>query len=164
MTKQIDPKQLRNVAGAFATGVTVVTVLRDDGSVHGMTANSFVSLSLGPPLVAFSVRVEGKMAKHLEVGKAVGISILSDQQKAVSNQFAGYGDDEAVIDMETRPNGARTIKGSLAWYATIIQDIITVGDHFMIICQVEDLHRAEQGSPLLYFSGYKTISSTAAGQ
>lgn len=159
MTEQIDSKLLRKVAGAFATGVTVVTTLRDDGTVHGMTANSFVSLSLDPPLVAFSIRTEGQMTKYLQVGKAVGISILSDRQQAISNQFAGYGDDEVVIEMESRMNGAHTIKDCLAWYATIVKDIIPVGDHFMIICEVQYLHRAEEGKPLLYFSGYKTINA-----
>ena len=159
MTNQIDPKQLRNVAGAFATGVTIVTALRNDGSVHGMTANSFVSLSLDPPLVAFSVREQGRILQYLEFGKAVGISILSDQQEAISNQFAGYGDDELVIEMESHANGAQTIKHALAWYATSIEDIIPVGDHSMIICRVQDLDRSEHGSPLLYFSGYKTIAS-----
>ena len=162
MSNPIDSKLLRKVAGAFATGVTIVTVLKDDGSVHGMTANSFVSLSLDPPLVAFSVREEGRMVQYLSVGKAIGISILSDQQEAISNQFAGRPNDKLVIEMERHDNGARTIKACLAWYATTIKNIIPVGDHLMVICQVEELERAEQGSPLLYYSGYRTIAQVGA--
>ncbi len=158
MTSPIDAKRLRKVAGTFATGVTIVTVLKNDGSVHGMTANSFVSLSLDSPLVAFSVREEGRMMQYLAIGKAIGISILSDQQEAISNQFAGRPDDQLVIEMENQQNGARTIKDCLAWYATTIQSMIPVGDHVMIICRVEELDRAEQGAPLLYYSGYRTIA------
>lgn len=153
----MDSKKLRAVAGAFATGITVVTVERADGSVHGMTANSFLSVSLDPPLVAFSIREKGSMMPHIKKGKSVGISILSDQQEMVSNQFAGRNQEAIEIAMTQKPTGSHVIDHSLAWYCTTIKDIIPAGDHFLILCEVIDLDRAEAGSPLLYYSGYQTI-------
>ncbi|MEO1518235.1 MAG: flavin reductase family protein [Bacteroidota bacterium] len=159
MENTIDAKKLRTVAGAFATGVTVVTTTREDGSIHGMTANSFLSVSLSPPLVAFSVREQGSLMAHLEVGKAVGISILSEEQEAISNRFAGREMPPMDIPFEQHPNGASTIRGSLAWYSTEVQQLIPAGDHILVLCLVADLDRpAGVSSPLLYYSGYKSLA------
>ena len=87
MTNTIDGKRLRQVAGAFATGVTVITTENEMGGVQGMTASSFVSVSLDPPLVSFCVKEDGKLLPLLKDNKPVGISILSAQQKEISNQF-----------------------------------------------------------------------------
>lgn len=159
MQSTFDNKTLRNVAGAFATGITVVTTTKEDGSIHGMTANSFLSVSLDPPLVAFSVREQGSMMKYLKKGKAVSISILSEEQEPVSNQFAGRNEPSFEVQFEKHQEGVPTIKDSLAWYNTKVKNIIPAGDHFLILCQVTNLHRAENGSPLLYYSGYKSIAS-----
>jgi len=158
MENKIDPKLLRKVAGAFATGVTVVTAQKEDSDIQGMTANSFLSVSLDPPLVAFSVREPGSLMQHLKVGKAIGISILSDQQETISNYFASKNHPPIEIKFEEQANGAFTIDGSLAWYATEITEIIPAGDHFLIMCKVINLHRNEDGSPLLYYSGYQSLS------
>ena len=124
-----------------------------------MTANSFLSVSLHPPLVAFSVRKQGSMMQHLKVGKPVGISILSEEQELVSNQFAGQNETPIEIHFEKHQSGVSTIQNSLAWYNTKIQNIIPAGDHFLILCEVLDLHRYENKNPLLYYSGYKSIAS-----
>lgn len=154
----MDSKKLRQVAGAFATGITIVTVQKTDGIVHGMTANSFVSISLDPPLVAFSVKETGSMVPHLAVGKKIGISILSDQQEAVSNQFAGWNDPPIVVSMEQHSLGVQTVKDCLAWYCTEIERIIEAGDHLLILCRVLDLERSEGGQPLLYYAGYQKFA------
>lgn len=158
MHKQIDSKKLRKVAGAFATGITVVTVEKTDGTVQGMTANSFLSVSLSPPLVTFTIRENGSMLPYLKVGKEVGISILSDQQQAVSNQFAGWNNPPIKVSMTQPTEGIHIIKDCLAWYSTTIQSILSLGDHLLIVCKVVDLDRAEDRGPLLYYSGYQTIA------
>jgi len=155
--KPIDSKKLRKVAGAFATGITVVTVEKTDGTVKGMTANSFLSVSLSPPLVSFSIQENGSMIPHLQIGKAIGISILSDQQQAVSDQFAGRNNSPIEIRMTQPTAGVHIIKDCLAWYSTTVQSILAVGDHLLIVCRVVDLDRVENGSPLLYYSGYQKI-------
>lgn len=159
MQTTIDNRRLREVAGAFATGITIVTVTKKDGSIYGMTANSFLSVSLEPALVAFSVREQGKMMQYITEGQPIGISILSDEQESISNQFAGQNATPIKIDFDYHDDGVQTIAESLAWYTTTVQNIIPAGDHFIILCEVLDLHRDENRNPLLYYSGYKSLAS-----
>ena len=86
--KIIDPKQLRTVASCFATGVSVVSVINPEGEIHGMTASSFLSVSLDPPLVLFSLMNQNQMADYIKVGDPLGISILTEEMEGVSNHFA----------------------------------------------------------------------------
>ena len=159
MSSLIDSKKLRKVASAFATGITIITIEKEDQSIQGMTANSFLSVSLDPPLVAFSIRKKGSMFAHLAEGKAVGISILSDTQEIVSNQFAGRNDPPIEVAMTEKVAKTHIIDDCLAWYATEIEQIIPAGDHFLILCKVIALDRRSTGSPLLYYAGYQKINS-----
>ena len=154
---QIDGKILRKVAGAFPTGVTVVTIEKEDGTIHGMTASSFLSVSLNPALVSFCVKENAALFSLLEVDKKVGISILAANQKAISNQFAGFNKEDIEVPMTTAA-GVTLVDKALAWYSTTITQIIPAGDHYLILCEIQDLGRAEDGQPLVYWSGYRTTS------
>ncbi len=158
-TIKIDGKKLRQAAGAFPTGVTIITTEKEDGSVHGMTASSFLSVSLDPALVSFCVKENAAIFPLLEVGKTVGISILEATQQHISNQFAGFNKEEIAVPMTKVTAGATVINKALAWYSTTVHQIIPAGDHFLILCEVMDLGRAEDGNPLVYWSGYRTITS-----
>ena len=83
-----DKKKLKEVAGSFPTGVTVVTIKKPSGDIHGMTASSFLSLSLSPPMILFSVKKENEILKYIEKGKIMGISILSEDMIDESNHFS----------------------------------------------------------------------------
>ena len=153
---KIDGKRLRQVAGAFATGVTVIAIEKTDGSIHGMTASSFVSVSLDPPLVSFCVQLEGSICPLLKVGETVGISILEATQKDISNQFAGINKEEIEVPLTKTTTGGVIVNKALAWYSTTIHQILPAGDHLLVLCEVKDLDRAEDGQPLIYWSGYRT--------
>lgn len=84
----IDKREFRNTLGRFATGVTIVTAV-EEGNVHGMTANAFMSVSLEPPLVLVSIDHKAKMHQILPKTRVYGISILREDQEAVSQHFAG---------------------------------------------------------------------------
>jgi len=155
---KIDGKTLRQVAGAFPTGVTVVTTEKEDGTIHGMTASSFLSVSLDPALVSFCVKEDSSIYPLLAVGKCVGISILAANQKAISNQFAGFNKEELEVPMTKRKTGATIVDKALAWYCTTVTQIIPAGDHFLVLCEIADLGRAADGQPLVYWSGYRTTS------
>jgi len=157
-TNKIDGKRLRQVAGAFPTGVTIITTEKLDGSIHGMTASSFLSVSLDPALVSFCVKKDATIFPFLAVGKTVGISILEATQHDISNQFAGNNKEESAVPMSKTPEGATIINKALAWYSTKVYQIIPAGDHFLILCEVKDLGRADDGNPLVYWSGYRTVS------
>ena len=78
----------RRTLGMFATGVTIITTLTGD-QVHGMTANAFMSVSLAPPLVVISVDRRAKMHQLLYEGRRYGINVLADDQRLLSDHFAG---------------------------------------------------------------------------
>ena len=151
-----DKKKLKEVAGSFPTGVTVVSIKKPIGSIHAMTASSFLSLSLNPPMVLFSVKNENEIIKFIEKGKYLGISILSEDMIDESNHFANirlmnetpvfYNEDEVKI-----------LKGSIAWYSVIVSKIYNEGDHKIIICNVKNLDIKSKKNPLLYYRGYSKI-------
>jgi len=109
-------------------------------------------------LVAFCVKENAAIFPLLKAGKAIGISILAANQKHISNQFAGFNGDEIEVPMNKKVTGSTHINKALAWYCTAIQQIIPAGDHFLILCEIQDLGRAEDGQPLIYWSGYRTTS------
>ena len=133
-----DISKLKEVAGSFPTGVTVISVKKPMGGTHGMTASSFLSLSLNPPMVLFSVKNENEIIKYLEKGRGLGISILSENMIDESNHFANiklmkkppvfYNEDEIKI-----------LKGSIAWYSVEVSKIYNEGDHKIIICEIKNL-------------------------
>ena len=155
MEATIDPLKLRHVAGAFATGVAVVTVVKPNGEVHGMTANSFLSVSLDPPLVLFSVQNEAVLLEFLQQNAEVGISILSDAQIDHSRHYAGDEEVELHEDFEQQLE-VHLIKDCLAWYSTEIAEMVPAGDHTLILCRIQDCDRRE-GNPLLFYSGYRFL-------
>jgi len=157
ISENLDPAVLRNVAGAFATGVTVITVEHRD-QILGMTANSFVSISLSPPLVMFSVRNQAHILDAISTGKSIGINILQESQKELSDHFAGNTNIEVKPIFQTI-NNAKILNGSLAYYCCTVDKIIECGDHQLILCAIKKCQRNE-GKPLLYYSGYATLGDT----
>ncbi len=151
-----DISKLKEVAGSFPTGVTVISVKKPMGGTHGMTASSFLSLSLNPPMVLFSVKNENEIIKYLEKGRGLGISILSEDMIDESNHFANiklmkkppvfYNEDEVKI-----------LKGSIAWYSVEVSKIYSEGDHIIVICEIKGLDIKSKKNPLLYYRGYSKI-------
>lgn len=159
---KIDGKKLRQVAGAFPTGVTIITTEKADGTIHGMTASSFLSVSLNPALVSFCVKADAAIFLMLSLGTTVGISVLAATQQHISNQFAGFNKVDIEVPMIKMKAGAAVVAKALAWYSTEVYQIIPVGDHFLILCEIQDLDRAAKGNPLIYWSGYRTTSDKIA--
>src|SRR5271154_2720810 len=86
--RAIDTRQFRNALGRFASGVTVITAHHED-HMHGMTANAFVSVSLDPPLVLVSLDNRSNMHRILPTAGRYGVSVLAQNQEALSSHFAG---------------------------------------------------------------------------
>ena len=150
---------LKQVAGKFATGVTVVTTKDSDGIVRGITANSFVSISLDPPLVGFSVMQESYFLNLIDKGSKLGISILSQDHVPTSNRFAGIDDggDHAPDEFDII-NECPVLLQSIGWYAVNIKEQLLMGDHIFMVCEILDLGFST-GQPLVYYSGYKSIGN-----
>lgn len=158
MTPAIDQQHFRRACGKFATGITVVTVRDASGAPHGMTANSFTSVSLDPPLILLCVDYRARVLEHLELGTAIGVHMLSEQQQEVSARFARSGQDRFDgVEWAAGESGAPLLPGCLATLECSITKVYEGGDHAIVLAEVR---RAawEEGRPLIYFnSGYQAL-------
>ncbi len=150
----IDSADFRRVMGRFATGVTVATAALPDGRRVGLTVNSFVSVSLTPPLVLFCLH-ETSVAQDV-FGQAThyAINILAQDQEAVSRAFAQRGQGAERWQSCTSRlgiSGAPLLEGALATIECKITQRISAGDHTILLGEVVHL-QAHEGTPLLYWS------------
>lgn len=143
-------REFRQTLGRFSTGITVVTTA-EKGTVHGMTANAFMSVSLEPPLVVVSIDHKARMNELLPKTRRYGVSILRDDQEEVSRHFAGRPVEYApkLFWKAQLP----FVEHSLAQLACEIVDQHRAGDHTLYIGEVRWLSYEETGNPLVFFSG-----------
>ena len=141
----------RRTLGMFATGVTVITTQSGD-QVHGMTANAFMSVSLRPPLVVISVDRRAKMHALLHEGRRYGISVLADEQRALSDRFAGRtGEGTEEVEFEV-VHETPLVRGALAHLVARVVRSYWGGDHSLFLGQIE-YARYGEGQPLLFQGG-----------
>src|SRR6202795_2892295 len=106
-------RELRNALGSFATGVTIITTRDRDGKLHGMTANSFTSVSLNPPLVLWSSSLYAQSLPAFQESTHFCINILAFDQIELSNKFAKQSDDKFVdVDHIIVESGAPVMIGA----------------------------------------------------
>ncbi len=162
-TSSLSSNEFRKALGHFSTGVTVVTVEREPGKIHGMTANSFTAVSLDPMLILVCVDKRAKMLSLLEKKKRFGISVLRQDQQAISAYFAKRehsveAEQRLGIHFRRTPSGASVIDGTLLQMSCLVMASHVAGDHTIFIGEVEDAE-VHEGEPLLYFRGeYRKIA------
>ena len=156
----IDSRAFRQTVGQFATGVTVIAT-ETNGSIRAMTANSFTSLSLDPPLVLFCVGKTAHLSAHLRDATAFSVNILAQSQQDLSTYFAGGWKQAspppfAFIGWD----GAHRLDGCAASLGCAVETIYEGGDHWIVIGRVLSLYRSEQaGQPLVFCAGqYATLA------
>jgi len=145
--------ELRRSLGQFATGVTVVTCCASDGSPRGITANSFSSVSLAPPLVAWNIaKVSNSLGAYLNAGR-FAVHVLKSDQQSFAEHFART--DHTVyngIDYEISRDGVPILPDVLARFDCATEAVHDAGDHHIIVGRVL-AHIAGSGSPLLFHGG-----------
>jgi len=146
-----DPRAFRDALGAYATGVTIVTVPSNDGPI-GITANSFASVSLDPPLVLWSPAKLSKRFKYFSGAPHFAIHILGADQLDVCDGFAknmaAFGD----LDWETGAHDVPHIHGCLARFECTLDAEHDAGDHTIIVGRVIAAS-ARNGAPLMFHGG-----------
>ena len=155
--ESVTPDEFRAALGRFASGVTVITVPTVDGGVHGMTASAFCSVSLRPPLVLVCVDHLAETYLHLRERGKFGVSVLKNDQAAVSEFFADpeRNPDAAYrlgIRYRTMKSGMPVLEDSLANLDCGIVAAHDAGDHSIFVAEVREVLLGE-GLPLLYFRG-----------
>ncbi len=153
----VDPKSFRAALGSFATGVTIVTSIKADGSLLGITASSFNSVSLDPPLVLFSLARGAFSLKDFQEAGCFAINVLSEHQRDLSNLFAkARADKWSGVAYETWETGAPILPGSLANLDCRTRSTHDGGDHVIFVGEVVRMEAEAHGRPLLFFRGAYT--------
>lgn len=154
MAQPIDDmrRHFRDTCGKFATGITVISVI-EDGQVHGMTANAFMSVSLEPPLIAVGIGLQTATARSLQRGNitSFGVSVLAHQQPPQADLFANRA-KRRITPVWVLNEGAALMKDSLAWFSCTVDDIILKGDHLLVTGLVLACDY-QSGTPLVFYNG-----------
>jgi flavin reductase (DIM6/NTAB) family NADH-FMN oxidoreductase RutF len=155
----IDKNELRRVMGHFATGVTIITTISETGQLHGLTANSFTSVSLEPPLVLISVDKKAESYASFEQSKVFTVNVLSDSQEALSRKFAVSGTDKFTgVAFHAGGNGAPILYGVIAHVECRLYASYDGGDHTLHLGEIIEAE-VREGKPLLFYrGGYRAIS------
>ena len=149
-----DARTFRDALGCFATGVTIVTAMNADGQPIGLTANSFTSVSLDPPLLLVCIANNAGSAAVLESADRFAVNVLQIGQQPTSNRFAGRGEDRfAATAWEAGEFGTPLLTGSLASFECARHAVHEGGDHFILVGRVLKARFEPRRDPLLYFRG-----------
>lgn len=156
----IDPMRFRGALGLFATGVTVVTAHHPSVGLIGITANSFNSVSLNPPLVLFSVANTARSLRAFLEAPGFAVNVLRKDQKGLSGRFARQGEDKwSGVPYVPGRFGAPILPDTMAAFDCVHYAQYEGGDHLIIVGRVVAMEHDVQGEPLLYFGGrYRTLS------
>lgn len=154
MTAQaFDPAEFRKALGSFATGVTIITTRSADGTPVGLTANSFNSVSLTPPLVLWSLANTSASLEVFRNAEHWAVHVLATDQEALSGRFAKRGIDKfAGLDTDTGRGGTPLLRGCTARFQCRTAFQYEGGDHLIFVGEVLDFDRSE-AAPLVFHGG-----------
>jgi flavin reductase (DIM6/NTAB) family NADH-FMN oxidoreductase RutF/pimeloyl-ACP methyl ester carboxylesterase len=149
-----DARTLRDALGCFATGVTVVTATTAEGTPIGLTANSFTSVSIDPPLLLVCIAKNAGSAAILASAAHFAVNVLQIGQQPASARFAGKGEDRfASTPWERSECGAPVLSGSLSAFECERYAMHDGGDHIILVGRVVRATFEPRRDPLLYFRG-----------
>jgi flavin reductase (DIM6/NTAB) family NADH-FMN oxidoreductase RutF len=146
-----DPRLLRNAFGRFATGVTVVTTGTVEGPI-AITANSFSSVSLDPPLVLWSIGRHSRRFEAFANSSHYAIHVLAEHQADLCWRFSKSGSDFSDLDLSWNEHGVPLLPQALARFECGVADRFAAGDHMILLGHVLDLEM-QDGAPLLFAGG-----------
>lgn len=151
-----DPRAFRDALGRFATGVCVVTCNTPDGPL-GITANSFASVSLDPPLVLWSPAKNSYRHPLFCAAERFAIHVMGSEQEAICNGFAKTGDafDDCTLSYDA--HGTPLIEGCLSRFECSLEAAHDAGDHTILVGHVHRVSARPKGAPdapLLFHAGF----------
>ena len=133
----MDTRHFRNAFGRFTTGVTIITCLDASGQPIGLTANSFNSLSLDPPLLLWSLRSASPSMAAFEAAPRFAVNVLAEAQLELSRRFAARSDDRfADVGWARGEHGAPLLAGCAAVFECELLSHQIAGDHRLFIGRV----------------------------
>lgn len=158
---EFDSRHFRHALSQFATGVTVITTRLADGTFLGLTASSFNSVSLDPPLVLWSLSQNASSMPVFSGNSHYVINVLSGDQAALAERFAKRIENRFEgVDFELSYTGLPILKGVSAWFECHNRSRYPEGDHVIFVGEVERCGVTPQSA--LVFHGGKFVA-TAPG-
>lgn len=155
----IDENIFRKYLGLFTTGVTVITSRsldeHDEQSFHGLTSNSFNSVSISPPLVLFSLKINSSTGAAIKKSEKFAVSILNYQQQSISKHFSMKKTNkfDDFHDFHLAKNGCPLINDANLWLEGEIFAVYPGGDHEIYVGRITDAKQNNDLSPLVYYKG-----------
>src|SRR4051812_16822557 len=148
-----DLRELRTCLGAFVTGATVITTVDRAGNLHGLTANSFSSVSLEPPLILWSLQIGRRSYPVFREAERFTINILAADQVAVAKRFAGPTQDKFQgVPVTYGIGGLPLIKDCVAYLECRKEAVYPGGDHAVFLGRVEAMQQSDR-KPLAFGGG-----------
>lgn len=152
-TARFDPRDLRRAFGQYATGVTVITARDSDGCRVGVTANSFTSVSIDPPLVLWCPAKSAPSLEALRRGTHFAVNVLAADQHHLSRQFSTPQEDKfAGVEVREGTHGVPLVQGAVATFECRTVQFVEAGDHVICVGEIEDYH-VPGGEPLVFHAG-----------
>lgn len=150
----VTPEELREVLGHFVTGVTIITTEDKAGKPYGLTANSFTSVSMNPPLVLVCLDNQLSGLADFKESRKFGVNILAEDQTELSGYFAQPGTDRSQAQYVTGETGVPLLEGVLARMECAIFTLYPGGDHTIVLGEVKwaEVLQPEK-NPLLFHRG-----------
>ncbi|AYF77010.1 flavin reductase [Nocardia yunnanensis] len=148
----MEPQYLRTVLAQWATGVVVVTTHAEDGGRHGMTASSFTSVALDPPLVSVCVASGGATCRLIRASGVFAVNVLGRDHEEIGRRFSGpaRSDRFALGDWGTATTGAAVLSDAVAWVDCVVAACYPAGDHTIVLGLVQDAATPRPTAPLIY--------------
>jgi flavin reductase (DIM6/NTAB) family NADH-FMN oxidoreductase RutF len=164
----VDVAAFRQAMGSFPTGVTVVTVASDDGGMHGITVNSFSSVSLDPMLVLVCLNEASRSVGLIERAGVFAVNVLSSGQQDISRWFANrYRPADSTmfdgVSFDPGLTGCPVLVGAAASFDCVLRQSHRAGDHLIVLGEVVALVHRPQLEPLIFHGGgYKSLATASA--
>jgi flavin reductase (DIM6/NTAB) family NADH-FMN oxidoreductase RutF len=147
----VSPAEFRDACSRFTTGITIVTCLDEEGHPHGMTVNSFTSVSLEPPLVLVSIDLRHAILGHFLACPWFAVNVLAENQERLSHRFSSVSENRFIdVDWHSGESGMPLLVGVLAQFECAAVRHIEIGDHAVLVGEVRRA-RSSEGRPLIYF-------------
>jgi flavin reductase (DIM6/NTAB) family NADH-FMN oxidoreductase RutF len=158
MTAFTDPNEFRRCCAQFATGVCVASVITPDGVPHGLTVNSFTSVSLDPPMILICLDHSSGVIEWFRQSAHFGISILEEAQRDTSGRFARRNHDRFEgVAWHRGGTGVPLLDNALGTLECRVSQMVRAGDHDVFIADVVGAE-VSSGRPLIYFnSSYRSL-------
>ncbi|MEO9132521.1 MAG: flavin reductase family protein [Sphingomonas sp.] len=148
-----DPREFRNALGRFATGVTVVTTVDDAGKYYGVTANSYNSVSLDPPLILWSLATRAGSFPAFERAEAFAVHVLGSAQEDLAMRFATRSEDKfAGLDTIEGYRGVPLLTHCAAHFECVTEERFQGGDHLIFLGRVVRFEQCDH-DPLIFHQG-----------